>query len=407
MVPFYPPGSPDPASILIVLPTWVGDFVMATPALGAIRDRFPQSRITFLMEANLLDLAQGGPWMDNCIALPPRRKRTIFHSEYRVLIAELRGQLFECALLLSNSFRSAFLVRLSGARRRIGFDRDGRGWLLTNRIGVPNRRGKETLSLQSLPSLKTSEPVRLGSRIPGRPSAFTPLPLVDYYAQLVQALGCPPPGDRLQLFTTPESEFAIASRLGRQSTQARGPMVVLSPGAKFGASKCWAPQRFAETADRLMDEFAASVCITCGPGEEPIAKAIASAMKHKPELLLDPLLSLNELKALIRRSDLLIANDAGPRHIAKAFGVPVVTVFGPTHPDWTATNYSMERIVRVNVECGPCQQRTCPLGHQQCMKDVTVDMVIAAARQLWTSRFRTGHVAPGDPGPEVVGITTK
>ena len=132
----------------------------------------------------------------------------------------------------------------------------------------------------------------------------------------------------------------------------------------------------------MIAEFGATVFVTCGPGEEPIAKAIAEAMKHRAYLMTDPLLTLGELKSLFRRCDLLIANDAGPRHIAKAFGVPLVTLFGPTHPDWTATNYPRERIVRVDVDCGPCQQRICPLGHHQCMEAVSVDMVVAAARGL-------------------------
>ncbi|MEK7730292.1 MAG: glycosyltransferase family 9 protein, partial [Planctomycetota bacterium] len=92
-------------------------------------------------------------------------------------------------------------------------------------------------------------------------------------------------------------------------------------------------------------------------------------------------------KSLIRRSDLLICNDAGPRHLAKAFDVPVVTVFGPTHPDWTSTSYEKERIVRIDVDCGPCQQRVCPLGHHQCMTGVTVDMVFAAATSLLQSHI--------------------
>jgi heptosyltransferase-2 len=101
-------------------------------------------------------------------------------------------------------------------------------------------------------------------------------------------------------------------------------------------------------------------------------------------------LTLGELNSLIRRGDLLICNDAGPRHFAKAFGVPVVTVFGPTHPDWTATSYAAERIVRINVDCGPCQQRTCPLGHLNCMTGVTVEMVFEAAAGLLHDRVKQG-----------------
>jgi heptosyltransferase-2 len=170
------------------------------------------------------------------------------------------------------------------------------------------------------------------------------------------------------------------------------------------------PERFAAVADRLMETCGTRVAITCGPGEEPIARAICAAMKDRTApssprsspwegegvsgslVFDDPVLSLGELKSLIRRCDLLIGNDAGPRHIAKAFGVPVVTVFGPTHPDWTSTDYEDERIVRIDVDCGPCQQRVCPLGHHQCMTGVTVDAVYEAASELLRSRSHQ-HVA--------------
>ena len=407
MTPFYPPGSPDPRSILVVLPTWVGDFVMATPALKAIRGRFSGAQITFLLEANLLDLARGGYWMDECVVWPGRGKRTVFSREYRTLVRTLRGRRFECAVLLSNSFRAALLARMIGAKHRIGYDRDGRGWLLTHSIPVSNRRGKNNGQVRrDDPSLATTTAVQLGTRIPGRPSKFVPIPLVEYYADLSEALGCRRPGDDLELFTTPDCEesverriksigfaiknqvptrmevFTLPQPLPEREGGEFGPFVAISPGAKFGASKCWAPQRFAEAADRLIDECAATVFITCGPGEEGIAATIAGAMRHRAHVLTNPLLTLGELKSLIRRCDLLLANDAGPRHIAKAFGVPVVTVFGPTHPDWTATNDPRERIVRVDIDCGPCQQRVCPLGHHECMKAVSVDMVVAAAREL-------------------------
>ena len=126
--------------------------------------------------------------------------------------------------------------------------------------------------------------------------------------------------------------------------------------------------------------------VTCGPGEEAIARAIGEgvpdAARTKCHVLDTPRLSLGELKSLIRQADLLVCNDAGPRHIAKAFDVPVVTVFGPTHPDWTWTDYPAERVVRIDVDCGPCQQRLCPLGHHQCMTGVSVEAVYDAAIAL-------------------------
>jgi heptosyltransferase-2 len=348
----------DPQSILVVLPTWVGDFVMATPTLRAIRTRFSEANITFLIEPNLRELIRGGDWMNECVDWPAKKRRKPWHREFRAVAATLRAKRFDWAVLLPNSARSALMAYMSKARRRIGYDRDGRGLLLTDRIPVKNR-------------------------VSGR---YVPTPIVDYYADLAEAIGCIRPGDRLELFTTPEGEQAVERRLRSLGVADQRPLVVISPGAKYGAAKCWLPERFARTADRLIEAHRAAVLITCGPGEEHIARTIGSAMKNPAFVLDDPLLTLNELKSLIRRADLLICNDAGPRHFARAFEVPVVTVFGPTHPEWTATSYPHERIVRVDVECGPCQQRVCPLGHLECMMLVTVDAVFAAADELLAGR---------------------
>jgi len=384
--------SPEPSSILLVLPTWVGDLVMATPMLRAVRDHFEKARITFVPNPNLRDLVAGADWMDECIewptgnaATPKRRKLRDEGTEgrgdenqprtYWELVKTLRSRRFDLAILLPNSFRAALIARLSGAKRRMGYDRDGRGFLLTDRIPVRNRRGLRDAS-------QFPDTVRIGARLPVRLGRYVPMPLVEYYADLAEAVGCERPGDRLELFTTPDCEESVQRRLESLGIADRHPLIVISPGAKFGASKCWLPERFAAVADHLIESEGATVIVTCGPGEESIARAIGAAMKQDGFLFDSPLLTLGELKSLVRRSDLLICNDAGPRHIAKAFDVPVVTVFGPTHPDWTSTSYGDERIVRIDVDCGPCQQRVCPLEHHQCMTGVSMDMVFAAAVAL-------------------------
>jgi len=420
---------------------------MATPTLRAIRERFAMAKITFLMNPNLRDLVRGGNWMDECIGWPPvgtrnasdgpgpivdsfeaqdkcrlsivecgdretggdnelaPRLRLGFGAEtpssYRQLVKALRSRRFDLAVLLPNSFRAALTARLSRAKRRIGYERDGRGFLLTDRIPVKNHRcASPAIRTRSASDGPTSGPlvcargsdgapvgpgttaVRMGTHLPVRPGRFVPMPLVEYYADLAEAVGCERPGDRLELFTTPDCEESVQQRLESLGIADRHPLIVMSPGAKFGASKCWLPERFAAVADHLIESEGATVIVTCGPGEESIGRAIGAAMKQHGFLFDSPLLTLGELKSLVRRSDLIVCNDAGPRHIAKAFDVPVVTVFGPTHPDWTSTSYGDERIVRIDVDCGPCQQRVCPLEHHQCMTGVTVDMVFAAAVAL-------------------------
>jgi len=207
------------------------------------------------------------------------------------------------------------------------------------------------------------------------------MPIVEYYADLAEHVGCKRPGDRLELFTTEDCDESVHERLTALGMVNQHPLVVMSPGAKFGASKCWPAERFAAAADRLIAECQASVIITCGPGEEPIARAIKAAMTRPAAVCDERKFSLGEMKSLVKRCDLLICNDAGIRHFAKAFGVPVVTVFGPTHPEWTATSYPRETIVRIDVDCGPCQQKVCPLGHHKCMTGVEVDMVVQAAKR--------------------------
>lgn len=389
----------EPRSILVVLPTWVGDFVMSTPALRAIRNRFASSKITFLLEANLIELASGGDWMDECLEWPAKGRRSLIHREYRDLLWELRRCRFDLAILLSNSFRAALLTKLAGVKKRSGYNRDGRGLLLTDRLPVKSRRelgrsyprgGGNNAAHQPLadPAIRFDPhaPVNLGTKLPVSPGKYPPQPLVEYYADLVEFIGCQRPTDDLELFTTEECDKSLEQRLASCGIAEHRPLVVISPGGKFGAAKCWSPERFAGVAQRLVEQRGATVIVTCGPGEQHIARQIRQSMRsgHHERLLFfdDPLLSLGQLKSLIRRCDLLVCNDAGPRHFAKAFDVAVVTVFGPTHPLWTETRYRKERIVRVDVECGPCQQRTCPLGHLDCMTGVTIDAVFSAASSL-------------------------
>lgn len=369
----------DPASLLVVLPTWVGDFVMATPTLRALRNRYPAARIVFLMEPNLRDLVRGGDWMDECVEWPARAMRAPWHRDFRAALRDLRRRRFDWAVLLSNSFRSALLTRLIGAKRRIGFDRDGRGWLLTDRIPVPRRR--------TAPVLPIAMPGRADP--PAPPGRYPPVPMVEYYAALADALVCDRPGDDLELFVDPDSEESVGRRLSSCGAADARPLVVISPGAKYGSAKCWPADRFAALGDFLIERDHAAVVITCGPGEEPIARAIGSAMRHRAIVFDAPILTLGELKSLVRRADLVVCNDAGPRHFAKAFGVPVVTIFGPTHPGWTDTTRHRERIVRIDVDCGPCQQKVCPLGHLQCMTGVTPDMAYSAASSLLASPVRS------------------
>ncbi len=349
----------SPQRVLLVLPTWVGDVVMATPFIRALFARFPEAEISLLMNRHLYSLLEGSPWVNDCYFWAPRNKTPEAKAEHRALVKTLRDKHFDLAVMLPNSLRSAWLCWRIRARRRVGFDRDGRGLLLTDKIPVPNREGR----------------------------GYTPMPLVDYYAVLAEYLGMPHPGDDLTLFTQPSDDERVRARLVAGGVHNDRQLVVLCPGAKFGASKCWFPERFAAVADRLVAEQGAAVVISPGPGEEPLAHAIADAMQQPSLLLENPCLTLGELKSLIAGCNLLLGNDTGPRHFGRAFDVPRVTVFGPTEARWTETSHGRETIARVDVPCGPCHKKVCPLEEQVCMTRVTVDTVYdACVSELATAR---------------------
>ena len=335
------------------MPTWVGDVVMTTPALRALRGRFPDAHIVLTIRPNTRDVVEDGPWMDEVIEWRPVSGGLGQLSDTRRFARRLRAGQFDWAVLLSNAFRMALLTAWARIPRRIGYDRDGRGFLLTDRL-PPRREGRR----------------------------FAMISAVHYYNELVESLDCPPPGERMDLFTNPQSEATVQRRLEQWGIVDHHPLVVINPGASFGLSKLWMPGRYAEVGDRLIEEQDARIVVTCGPGEEALAWRIHDTMRHKPFVMDKPRGTLSGLKALIRRCDLLLNNDTGPRHFAKAFDRPVVTVFGSTWPQWTDTDYLRERKVRIDVDCGPCQKKVCPYEHHKCMTGVTAQMVYDAACEL-------------------------
>jgi len=343
----------DPARILVLLPNWVGDVVLATPALAALRRRFAESRICLLLRSYVADVVADGGFADEVLTWPPDRTGP---AGWLRFIRRLRAHRFDLALLLPNSFRSALAVRLSGARRRVGYVRDARGWLLTDRLRPPRSGGRRVVES-----------------------------MLDYYGRLVEALECDASDRRPRLGIGPADEAACARRFA--SLDQERPLVVLNPGGAFGTAKLWPAERFAAIGDALAGEFNAQIIASGTPKERALGEAIARAAQRPVMLCFEPPVGLGPLKALIRRADLLVTNDTGPRHYAIALGTPVVTIFGPTDPGWTETRFHLERKVMLALDCQPCQKKRCPLGHTNCMMQLDVERVLVAARALLAERL--------------------
>lgn len=341
-----------PQRILVVQPSWVGDAIMATPTLRAIRELYPDAQISYLLKRYVKPIYTGMPWADKLITY--RTGKTTAKAgktQFLGLAAKLRKRQFDLAILLPNSFKSALICKMAGINRVVGYDRDGRGFLLSDKLLPQKDQGK-----------------------------YIPSPIIKYYLGLANYLGSRNRDLSMKLFVTPsekrEADHVLESA-GVNIDRSR-PVVLLNPGAQYGSAKCWLPDYFAEVADRLATEKNAIILISSAPRERTIVDEILLHMKTPAVDLARCGLSLSSLKEIVRRSSLMITNDTGPRHIAAAFDVPVVTIFGPTHPEWTSTWFAKEKICSVPVHCGPCQLKKCPLDHR-CMTRVTPGMVYETA----------------------------
>lgn len=338
----------DAMKIVAFLPNWVGDAVMATPALRGIRDHFQEAEIVAVVRPPIGDVVAGTGLVDRVLT---HRMRSSDHwSRGWRFAMRLRAEAFDTAVLFPNSLRSAWLAYVAGARRRVGFARDARQLLLTDAL-IPKSRQE-------------------------------PNPVLDEYIRLARQLGCDVPNRQMELAVTGRDEVAFRDFSGRQSDEFRSRgIITLNPGGAFGAAKHWPIGHFAELATRISNDLLRSVLVLCGPAEREQAREIVQrACSPYVSSLANEQPSLGLTKAAIRSSELLVTTDSGPRHFAAPFGVPVVTLFGPTHIAWSETFDGNAIHLQHRLDCGPCQKRVCPLGHHRCMTDLLPDRVFEAVR---------------------------
>ena len=344
-------------SIALFLPNWVGDVVMATPAIRAVREHFPDARLLAVCRPYVAATIEGAPWFDDVVLFDrkgPRDRREV------AVIRRLRREHVDAAVLFPNSIRSAAVAALGRCRRRIGFDRYGRGVLLTDSL-KPHRD-------------------TAGQRVPS--------PVIDDYNRLVTRLGVRNPGHRMELFTTADDNAAAERVWAELGLHRFSEVIGLNSSGAFGAAKLWPTDYFATLARSLVERRGCGVVVVCGPNERATAREIVR-LAGCPEVvsLADHTVSLGLTKACVRRLDLFVTTDSGPRHFAAAFDRPVVSLFGPTFIEWTETYFPKGINLQKKVPCGPCQLRVCPLDHR-CMRELTVAEVLAAAEDL-LARFPT------------------
>ncbi len=330
------------------LPNWVGDTVLATPALRALRRRFPRAALAVAGGAHLTSLLGGGDLFDESAALARGASR----AERRANVRALAALHADLAVILPHSFRSAWEVFRAGVPSRAGYRREGRGWLLTESL----------------------RPHRIEGRI-------VPVPMVFQYLELVALLGASGDGAGPALPVSDGARGAAERELLRLGHRAGERLIALNPGASFGPSKVWPIAYLAEVADALQREAGTRAIILCGPGEEGLARELRSRMTTPPLDMAGAPLPLDTTKAVLERAALLITTDTGPRHIAVAVGTPALVLMGPTDPRYTHSHLGPSLVLRRDVPCGPCHLKVCPLDHR-CMREILPADVLLAARHL-------------------------
>jgi heptosyltransferase II len=339
--------------ILIRATNWIGDAIMALPAIRSIRNR-ADAHVSILARPYVADIHRDQDVADELIVYDSRGRHSGFAGRER-LASELRARKFDCAILLQNAFDAAWLAWRAGIPERVGYARDGRSMLLTNAVPVPK---------------------------PGE----IPFHEKFYYLELLRRSGwidSIPDEPFIQLRVTETGRERAANFLAAAGSGIRAVRVAIGAGAAYGSAKCWPPSRFAELATQLQAQWDADVILFGAAGETDVSFAIASEMS-KPPIDLTGKTSIADLPALLSQCHVFIGNDSGAMHVAAAVGLPVIAIFGPTDPFGTAPVTSRKTIVRHQPYCSPCFLRRCPIDHR-CMTRIATREVEAAVDPWLTS----------------------
>jgi heptosyltransferase II len=333
--------------ILVRATNWLGDAVMSLPALQALRGRFPDSHIAVLARPWVADIYARESFANEVIPYTSPRGWKDLRGKWRIA-QELRARSFDTAILLPNAFEAAALVALAGIPRRIGYARDGRGLLLTSAIAVP------------------------------KPGEIPPHERFYYLELLRRAgiIGRLPDSGQIRLGG---AHVARAAGMERFKELSFDRVTGVSPGAAFGTAKRWLPERFAEAVAQIGNPAA----LFGSKDERALCENIAEDLRHRgvPVHNFAGETTLSQYIELAAACDVYLTNDSGSMHIASAFNVPTVAVFGATDHIGTGPTGELARVVREQVECSPCLLRECPIDHR-CMKAVTADRVVREAREL-------------------------
>ena len=332
-----------PRNILAIKLRYLGDVLLATPTLHALKVAYPKARLTVLVNRGTEDILRGNPHVDEI--LPLDRGSLLQQSRFAL---EIRRRRFDTVVDLTDGDRAAFLTWISGAPVRIGFNAEHR-W--TGRCYTTVVRGEDG-----------------AHRIERDLAALSPLH--------IEAT------DRIpRIWLTPEDDARVDKLVGELGIPKDRSWVLIQPGARYWF-KAWPPERFAELADRLDDRFGCQILVGGSPQEKTLTQTVVNRAKSRL-LNIGGRSDVRTLAALLKRSVLFVGNDTGAMHIASAVGTPVLGLFGPSNPmEWGPRGGGRSEAIYKGLDCRVCFHPTCRRGEQNCMKLITVEEAMAAAVRL-------------------------
>ena len=342
-------------NIGIFLPNWLGDLVMATPALRALRRHFgPSARLLGMMRPGLAELLAGTDWLDEQWYFDPRS--TDPRERRLALVRLMRAAALRHGAAIYQLVPHGPAGVAGRGQERIGYARNGRGLLLTEKIPPRRQDGR-----------------------------IAPRPMVETYLALAQAAGCPDESPQLELSLT-AAERRLGNRIWRRLGLRRdGRVIAINASGAYGAAKRWPIEHCAALARQIVRQLDHDVLILCGPHERQTARDIVRLAEFPRVFsLASQPVGLPATKACLDRCRMLVSTDSGPRHVAAALGKAVVTLLGPTLPVWIENPTVTGAIVRQELDCIGCGKRTCPLRHHRCMKDLLPGRVLAEVAGLLT-----------------------
>jgi heptosyltransferase-2 len=329
-------------NVLIRGVNWVGDSVMTMPAIRALRKSMPDANLSLLVK----------PWVSSLFEKDPSINRIISYDDnYKGITGKLklsrllRRDNFSLAILFPNAFDAAFITALAGIPRRIGYNRDYRGLLLTDPVPYSG----EDLGMHH----------------------------INYYLELLRKAGIEAE------YSEPWIYLGLEERLNARNIikSMKRPVIGITPGAAYGSAKRWFPERFAKVAKMIIEELNGSVVIDTLDSD--IDDFLRSAVQNSERMLsTGGKTTIRELSAIISECDILLTNDSGPMHLGYAVKTPLVTIFGPTDPLIHGPVGAGTVVIKKDTDCSPCYRRQCNKSQVECMEAITADDVFSALKSL-------------------------